>query len=97
VTNFSHFVDIVTPPVWVSEHRYQMIDLDLDVVVHRSGRVEVEDEDEFALHQVELGYTAEMISGALEETARIVAALEGREEPFFAVAEGWLERVGRGS
>ena len=29
-TQFSHFVDIVTPPVWISENRYEMIDLDLD-------------------------------------------------------------------
>jgi protein associated with RNAse G/E len=95
VSNFSHFVDIVTPPVWVSENRYQMIDLDLDVVVHQNGRVEVEDEDEFAIHQVELGYTAEMVRGALDETAHIVAALEARVEPFFAVAEGWMEELAR--
>ncbi|MFQ5522406.1 MAG: DUF402 domain-containing protein [Acidimicrobiia bacterium] len=96
VTNYSHFVDIVTPPMWVSENRYEMIDLDLDVVVHQDGRVEVEDEDEFAVHQVELAYTEEMIRGALDETARIVAALEARQEPFFAVAEAWLgELAGR--
>ena len=93
VTNYSHFVDIVTPPVWVSDSRYEMIDLDLDVVVHRDGRVEVEDEDEFAAHRVELAYTEEMIQRALDETARIVAALEAKQEPFFAVAEAWLKQV----
>ena len=95
VANYSHFVDIVTPPVWVSDSRYEMIDLDLDVVVRRDGRVEVEDEDEFTVHQLELSYTEEMIRAAQEETVRIVAALEARQEPFFAVAATWLAEVSR--
>lgn len=89
-TQFSHFVDIVTPPVWVSESRYEMIDLDLDVVVHQDGTVEVEDEDEFEVHQVRYRYGPELISGAREETTRIVERLNRREEPFFDVAAGWL-------
>lgn len=92
-TDLSHFVDIVTPPVWVSEHRYEMIDLDLDVTVGRNGKVLVEDEDEFEIHQVKYGYDVEMIERAIAETALIVAALENREEPFFDVAEAWLGRV----
>lgn len=92
-TQYSHFVDIVTPPVWVSENRYEMVDLDLDVVVHQDGEVEVVDEDEFAVHQVEYRYSAEMISRALSETERIVDALSSREEPFFEVAAGWLGRL----
>lgn len=89
-TRLSHFVDIVTQPVWVSDSRYEMIDLDLDVVVHQDGTIEVEDEEEFDVHQVEYGYTPEMISGAVAETKRIVGALEKREEPFFEVAARWL-------
>ena len=92
-TQFSHFVDIVTPPKWVSENRYEMIDLDLDVVVHQDGRVEIEDEDEFAIHQVRYGYTDEMILRAESETERIVGALKNREEPFFDTAAKWLERI----
>lgn len=94
-TRFSHFVDIVTPPVWVSENRYEMIDLDLDVVLHQDGTIEVEDEDEFELHQVRYGYTDDMVTGALAETERIVQALSERQEPFFEVAAGWLARLGR--
>ncbi len=93
-TRYSHFVDIVTPPVWVSDSRYEMIDLDLDVVVRQDGSIEVEDEDEFAIHQLAYGYTAEMIEGALAETARIQERLSAREEPFFEVAAGWLRRLG---
>jgi hypothetical protein len=86
-------VDIVTPPVWVSEDRYEMIDLDLDVAVYRDGTVEIQDEDEFAIHQRQYGYSAEMIRRANEETQRIVTALEQRQEPFFDVAASWLSRV----
>lgn len=92
-TEFTHFVDIVTPPVWVSESRYEMIDLDLDVVRRQSGAVEIEDEDEFEIHQVRYRYTEEMIRRALETTDRVVAQLEGSREPFFAVAASWLEMV----
>ncbi len=91
---YTHFVDIVTQPLWQSEGRYEMVDLDLDVALTPEGRVVVEDEDEFLIHQVKYGYTPEMIERALAETTRIIRALEHREEPFFAVAEGWLRRLG---
>lgn len=92
-TGFSHFVDIVTPPVWVTENRYEMIDLDLDVVMSQDGSVEIEDEDEFEVHQVEYGYTAEMIARAEEETRRIANELEALREPFGEVAAAWLARL----
>jgi len=92
-TDKSHFVDITTPSTWVSEGRVEMIDLDLDVVLHQDGTLEVEDEDEFAVHQLQYGYTGEEILKARETTDRIVAALHAREEPFFEVARGWWERV----
>lgn len=92
-TDLSHFVDIVTQPLWVSEDRYEMIDLDLDVVLRHDGTIEIEDEDEFEVHQVRYGYSDEMISRAVEETARIVEALDRREEPFFETAARWLARL----
>lgn len=92
-TQFSHFVDIVTPAVWVSEDRYEMIDLDLDVVVRHDGRIEVHDEDEFEIHQKQYGYSKELIAGALEETEAVVAALGRKDEPFFEVAASWLARL----
>ena len=90
---YSHFVDIVTPPVWVSANRYEMVDLDLDVAVRLDGTVEIQDEDEFEVHQVRYQYTPEMIRRAREETHRIETALEQGQEPFFAVAARWLGRV----
>lgn len=91
--DISAFIDIITPPRWVSENRYEMIDLDLDVALHVDGTIEVQDEDEFDVHQRRYGYTTEMIDAARAETDRIVAALQARREPFFDVAERWLGRV----
>ena len=94
--NYALFVDIITPARWVSPTRYEMVDLDLDVGLETDGTVVVEDEDEFEIHKVKYGYTEEMIIGAVEETTRIVNALEAREEPFFDVAQSWLKRVESG-
>lgn len=91
--NYSHFVDIVTPPVWVADDRYEMVDLDLDVAVHRDGTIEIQDEDEFQVHQVRYRYTPEMIREAERETRRIVTRLERGEEPFFEIAGRWLAIV----
>jgi hypothetical protein len=90
---YSHFVDITTPPHWVDENRYEMVDLDLDVAIRQDGTVVVEDEDEFEVHQVSYGYPAEMVERALSETRWVMAAFDTRIEPFFEVAEGWLARV----
>lgn len=92
-SDYTLFIDIVTPPTWVSPNRYEMIDLDLDVGITIAGEVVVEDEDEFEIHQVEFGYSDEMIERATVETERIVAALEKRAEPFFEVASTWLRQV----
>lgn len=89
-SGYTLFIDIVTPPVWVSPNRYEMIDLDLDIGVTIDDEVVVEDEDEFDIHQVRFGYTKEMIDRAESETQRIVAALHNRSEPFFDVAAAWL-------
>jgi uncharacterized protein len=91
--NYTHFVDISTQPRWVTEGRYEMVDLDLDVALTPGGEVVVEDEDEFDIHQRLYGYSPEMIERALAETDRIVAALEAGQEPFFAVAERWLRQI----
>lgn len=83
------YVDIATAPVR-SEGRVTMIDLDLDVVRLRSGAVRVLDEDEFAEHQVELGYPRELIEGARASCERVRAMLERNEEPFATVAPARL-------
>ena len=85
----SVYVDIVMPARWDGD-RVTLLDLDLDVIISSDGSVKIDDEDEFAEHQVSLGYTLEMIEGAEQATAEIVAAIEADAEPFGSVAAGWL-------
>ena len=59
----------------------------------RDGRVEVLDEDEFAEHQVQLGYPAELISQARQTCDWLVEAVSSRTEPFGQVGAGWLARA----
>ena len=54
----SVYVDITAPPTWDGP-TVTACDLDLDVVRELDGRVWIDDEDEFAEHQVSLGYPAE--------------------------------------
>ena len=89
-STYSLFVDINTPPQWLGEGRYEMIDLDLDVAMTHDGEVVIEDEDEFEAHQVSYSYTNEMIERALEATEWVRSALAAGQEPFFEVAETWL-------
>ena len=55
------YVNVTTRPA-LDQGTVSAVNLDLDVVRWRDGRVEVLDEDEFAEHQVLLGYPAELIS-----------------------------------
>ena len=92
---FDLYVDIVTPPVRTRE-TITMIDLDLDVVRHRDGTVEVLDEDEFAHHQVALGYSAEMIAAARAAADEVHAAVVAGHEPFAgAAAAEWARTSSR--
>jgi hypothetical protein len=87
----SVYVDMTTPAVW-SGRTVTMVDLDLDVVLRRDGTLFVDDEDEFALHQVELGYPPEVVTMARAAADEVMAAVTARDEPFGAVGQGWLER-----
>jgi uncharacterized protein len=94
--DITHFIDITTKPTWMTRDRYEMVDLDLDVLVTSEGEIRIDDEDEFAVHQVVYGYSQDMIARALAETRLIVSALEQNAEPFFEVAEAWLNRARAG-
>jgi hypothetical protein len=88
------YIDMTTPAEWSADGRtVTMIDLDLDVVRQWDGAVEVLDEDEFAAHQVELGYPPELVGLAERSCADRVAALKAGEEPFATVYRSWLARV----
>lgn len=89
------YVDIATPAVWDdTETTITTVDLDLDVIRGPSGRVWVDDEDEFADHQVSLGYSADLIDGASRSCSEVLAAVTGRAVPFDgATSDAWLARL----
>jgi hypothetical protein len=88
--------DVITPARWTGPHEVTVVDLDIDVVRYRAdGRVEVEDEDEFAEHRVTLGYPAAVVDGALRGAAELRSALTRDEEPFAGHYRYWLAQAGR--
>lgn len=86
----SHFIDINTPGTW-SENRVELIDLDLDVVVNVDGSVEIDDEDEFLLHQTELEYPEALIQSARATADHVFGQVTAGGEPYFATAAAWLD------
>lgn len=84
------YVDMTTVPRWDGPV-VRAVDLDLDVIETLEGEVFVDDEDEFAEHQVAFGYPREVI--ALAEASRdvVLAAVTERRAPFDGSAQRWLE------
>ncbi len=87
------YVDVATPVVWQGDIATS-IDLDLDVVRGSNGLVIVDDEDEFAEHQVAFGYPAEVIASAEAACAELVDLIRSGTPPFdAATSASWLERL----
>ncbi len=82
----------ITTPVEFSDDRVTMIDLDLDVIKRRDGTVLVDDEDEFAEHQVKYGYPAAIIEQAQASCDWLVKAV-ANDEPFTSVYKTYLDMV----
>ena len=77
---FDTYVDITTPAVWHGEDLVRAVDLDLDVIRGTTGRIWVDDEDEFAAHRVALDYPDEVVEQAVascQEVARHDEAVRG--------------------
>ncbi|HET7799281.1 MAG TPA: DUF402 domain-containing protein [Humibacillus xanthopallidus] len=97
----SVYVDMTTEPVWQRravvddgpEWEVTMVDLDLDVVLTREGHLFVDDEDEFAEHQVALGYPPEIVTLAERWRDRVLAAVAAGDEPFGSAGHEWLRRA----
>ena len=83
------YVDITTAPVW-TETTVTGYDLDLDVVRGWSGRVWVDDEDEFADHRVRYAYPPELSRSALASCDAVRAALVQRRPPYDGSAGRWF-------
>ncbi|HET6296324.1 MAG TPA: DUF402 domain-containing protein [Kribbella sp.] len=82
----------ITTPVEFGEEEIRMIDLDLDVIKRRDGTVFVDDEDEFADHQVKYAYPAEVIAAAQASCDWLVPAVAA-EEPFLTIYKTYLDKM----
>ncbi|MEV7965086.1 DUF402 domain-containing protein [Sphaerisporangium sp. NPDC088356] len=89
----SIYCDITTVPRW-RDGQVTMVDLDLDVIRMRDGRVLLDDEDEFAEHQVRYSYPEEVITQAERSAAWLMTAVQDRVPPFSGAHERWLAEVG---
>jgi hypothetical protein len=90
------YIDISTPAIW-NDRGARTIDLDLDIVVWtpaRGGRIELVDEDEFAEHQVTLGYPDALIAQAKAAADEVLARVQAGAGPFsLAAAQPWFDRL----
>lgn len=91
--NIDVYVDVSMPPQWPNDKHVTAVDLDLDVIRLRDGTVFLDDEDEFAEHQVSLGYPKDVIEKALETSKWLMEAVEQRREPFGSAGQRWLEML----
>lgn len=104
------YVDIATPGEW-DGHVLRAVDLDLDVVrmaaelpadlpadfvIHAGpGETFVDDEDEFAEHQVAFGYPADVVEQARASCDAVLAAVRARTAPYDDTPGPWLEELSR--
>jgi uncharacterized protein len=105
------YVDIATPGRWDGGVlRAVDLDLDVirmadplpDEIYHAAaeagrvaGEVFVDDEDEFAEHQVAFGYPAEVIERAQAGCDEVLAAVRAGRAPYDGTAQPWLSELGR--
>jgi hypothetical protein len=87
---FDVYVDITTVPVWRAEpiRSVTTVDLDLDVLRGRTGRVWVDDEDEFAARRVH--YPADLVRLAAGSCEAVRIAVERGRPPYDGSAAAWL-------
>ncbi|HLN76763.1 MAG TPA: DUF402 domain-containing protein [Nocardioidaceae bacterium] len=88
------YVDVTTVPK-VGKETVSAVDLDLDVLRGWTGRVWVDDEDEFADHRVRLGYPDDLVALATRTCEDVRRAVELAQPPFdAATSRRWLAVVG---
>jgi uncharacterized protein len=94
------YVDITSEPCWAAgpdggpgHETVGAVDLDLDVVRGWSGRVWVEDDDEFAAHRVRDAYPAEVVHRAARTCEEVRLALTDRRPPYDGTARTWFEAL----
>jgi len=86
------YCDVTTVPRWHGDE-VAMVDLDLDVIRFRDGRLHLDDEDEFAEHQVRYAYPDDVISQAERSAAWLMDAVGRACGPFGGAHAPWLSLV----
>ena len=102
------YIDIATPATW-DDHVLRAVDLDLDVIrmsdpppagidgtpeaEHPAGEIWIDDEDEFAEHQVAYGYPADVIAAAQSSCDAVFAAVSAGVAPYDGSAGAWFDRL----
>ena len=87
------YVDITTPAVWDGD-TVRAVDLDLDVIKGWTGRVWVDDEDEFADHRVRFGYPEDIVRLAVSSCEQVHAAVVAGLAPYDGrAAATWLAKL----
>ncbi|ETK35763.1 domain/protein associated with RNAses G and E [Microbispora sp. ATCC PTA-5024] len=86
------YCDVSTVPQW-RDDEVTMVDLDLDVLRFLDGRVHLDDEDEFADHQVTYGYPEDIVSQAERSAAWLMEAVGAGAGPFGGAHTRWLSLV----
>jgi protein associated with RNAse G/E len=77
-----HYVNIATPATW-HDGTLRFIDLDLDVIWRaESGEVILDDEDEFAQHQVRFGYPRDLIEQVQHSAREVLQLIAQSAYPF---------------
>lgn len=84
------YVDIVHPPVWESASCLRVVDLDLDVIRDRGGKVHLDDEDEFVQNSALRLYPDEVVAAARVTAERMCRAVARRDPPFGTEPLRWL-------
>jgi hypothetical protein len=102
------YVDVTTPAAWDGDV-LRAVDLDLDVIRMAPelpasvpprmdagpGEIFVDDEDEFAEHQVAFGYPADVIEAAQAGCDQVLAAVRAGVAPYDGTHEHWLTELSR--
>lgn len=85
------YCDVTTPPV-VRSDTVTAVDLDLDVVRYRDGRVAIIDQEQFARRRIQMGYPLRVVTDAVVTASRLYDAVTSGHEPFATVGADVLAR-----
>lgn len=86
------YVDVTTVPEW-RDDEVTMLDLDLDVIKMRDGRIILDDEDEFAEHQLLLNYPTDLITQAEKSARWLLNAVSKGQGPFGGAHLVWQTKT----